>query len=466
MKIWTLNSLLIIVTFLLTLILISKVLREKRAPGSTVAWLLIILFLPYVGIPMYLFMGGRKVKRIALKKAPLYPKLKPLQLSDESSEINCIINKASLPPQTQNNQFKPFSTGEETYQNIMQLLQNAKSSIHIATYIFGNDLVGKAILEVLCEKASSGVDVKLLLDGVGSFWFPRYKLKRLTNAKGAFAFFVPFFRVPFSGHSSLRNHRKMILIDGKKAILGGMNISKEYMGKSPDKKRWIDFCFFISGESLTDFENIFMSDWSFATGKFDKPTKLAFSEENQGSKLSEYQTPIQVITSGPDVAGDPLYDILLTQIFRAKKRIFIATPYFIPDESLTRALELACHRDVDVQIFVPLHSDHILPDLCRRSFLRQISLSGGSIHYYYPQMLHAKLTVIDDTFALIGSANFDMRSLLYNYEVGVLLSSKHEVQLIKDQFDPIIKSTRLAKFTNYTGSNYIEGIGRIMAPLL
>jgi len=466
MKIWTLNSLLIIVTFLLTLILISKVLRERRAPGSTVAWLLIILLLPYVGIPMYLLIGDRKVKRIALKKAPLYPKLNPLLLSGESSEIKCIINKSSLPTQTQNNQFKPLSTGKETYQNIMHLLQNAKSSIHIATYIFGNDLVGKAILEVLCEKASSGVDVKLLLDGVGSFWFPRYKLKRLTKAKGAFAFFVPFFRVPFSGYSSLRNHRKMILIDGKEAILGGMNISKEYMGKLRDEKRWIDFCFFISGEALTDFENLFMSDWSFATGKFNEPTQSFSFAKNQGSELIKNQTPIQVITSGPDVAGDPLYDILLTQIFLAKKRIFIATPYFIPDESLTRAIELACRRGIDVQIFVPLHSDHVLPDLCRRSYLRQISLSGGIIHYFYPQMLHSKLTVIDETFALIGSANFDMRSLLYNYEVVVLLSSKHEVQLIKDQFDPIIKSTRLAHFVNYTGSNYIEGIGRIMAPLL
>ncbi|OFZ46276.1 MAG: hypothetical protein A2381_11615 [Bdellovibrionales bacterium RIFOXYB1_FULL_37_110] len=415
---------------------------------------------------MYLLIGDRKVKRIALKKAPLYPKLNPLLLSGESSEIKCIINKSSLPTQTQNNQFKPLSTGKETYQNIMHLLQNAKSSIHIATYIFGNDLVGKAILEVLCEKASSGVDVKLLLDGVGSFWFPRYKLKRLTKAKGAFAFFVPFFRVPFSGYSSLRNHRKMILIDGKEAILGGMNISKEYMGKLRDEKRWIDFCFFISGEALTDFENLFMSDWSFATGKFNEPTQSFSFAKNQGSELIKNQTPIQVITSGPDVAGDPLYDILLTQIFLAKKRIFIATPYFIPDESLTRAIELACRRGIDVQIFVPLHSDHVLPDLCRRSYLRQISLSGGIIHYFYPQMLHSKLTVIDETFALIGSANFDMRSLLYNYEVGVLLSSKHEVQLIKDQFDPIIKSTRLAHFVNYTGSNYIEGIGRIMAPLL
>jgi cardiolipin synthase A/B len=469
MSLWPFNFIhliVIVLTYFLTLILISKVLREGRAPGSTIAWLLIILLLPFIGIPLYLFLGGRKVKRIAKKKTPLYAGPPPSPLPENGPSLARIMNFSGLPSKTLNNYFKPLPTGEETYDYIINSLQKAQYSIHIATYILGNDSVGRAILELLCEKAQSGVEVKLLLDGVGSFWFPRYRLNKLRKAQGEYAFFVPLVHIPFSAHSNLRNHRKMILIDGREAILGGMNLAQEYMGINSNPQRWVDFSFSICGEALKDLENIFSSDWSFASATPRHPTPTQSSGHDFAREFEQRPTPIQIIASGPDVMGEPLYDILLTEIFTAKKRIGIATPYFIPDESLTRALILACRRGVEVQIVVPARSNHLIADLCRTSYLRQIRLAGGSIRYYVPRMLHTKMTLIDDSLALIGSANMDIRSLFYNYEVGVLLSSQEELKSITEQFDSLLKSTRPASFREYWGSKLIEGIGRVIAPLL
>ena len=434
----SLHHALSILSFFLTLILVAKVLSERRAPGSTMAWLLIMGLIPYVGIPLYLLVGDRKVKRIANQKEKLYLNL-------------------GAPKTTSGNEFTSLPTGEEAYKAILLGINTAKKSIHFATFILGNDPVGQAILGALIEKAKQGVEVRLLLDGVGTVWFPKWRLRQLRRAGGDFAIFVPLFRLPFSGHSNLRNHRKMVLLDGQEAILGGMNATEEYMGPTPDPKRWTDFSFHVRGSALTDFENIFHSDWTFASKKILEPTP---------QPAPAGTTPMQAIASGPDVAGDPLYDALLIQIFAAKKRIWIATPYFIPDESLARALELACRRGVDVRIVVPAHSNHRLADLCRGSYLRQIDHAGGQLCFFQPGMMHAKMTVMDDSFALIGSANLDMRSLLYNYEVGVLLTSKPSVEVIANWFESIFKATHIVHPQDHWGSSSLDGIGRIFGPLL
>ncbi|OFZ78401.1 MAG: hypothetical protein A2583_14020 [Bdellovibrionales bacterium RIFOXYD1_FULL_53_11] len=447
MKSWIFNFIPVLLTFLFTLVLVSKVLKEGRAPGNTIAWLLIIILMPYLGIPLYLLVGDRKVKRIAGNKIPLYPSSK-------------------MPGVTHGNSFMPLPTGEIAFAHIMDSIQNARRSIHIATYIFGNDKVGGAILEALCNQARKGIEVKLLLDGAGSFWFPRKKLKLLVAAGGKYAVFVPLFRIPFSGHSNLRNHRKMVLVDDKEAILGGMNISSNYMGGCPDAKMWLDFSFSITGEALADFEKIFNADWVFAAGMSSNHSKACGSASRQSDIKINQLVPIRVIASGPDVAGDPLYNLLLTKIYAAKSRIWIASPYFIPDESLTRSLELACRRGVEVMILLPLHSDHRIVDWCRTSYLRQIYLAGGKIRFVVSRMMHAKMTLIDDSFALIGSANLDMRSLFYNYEVGVVLSSECEVQSIASRFDTIQREARPGGFKDYRGADLVEGVGRVIGPLL
>ena len=456
--IWFFHHLLSIIVMLSTLALVSKVLTQRRAPGSTIAWLLGMVLIPYVGIPLFLLIGDRKIKRIAAQKNILYPRIKYGETPAQITQVERILLSSGVPPQTHTNHFEPLETGEKAFATILQGIQSAKSTIHYTTFILGNDPVGRAILDALCKKAREGIQVRLLLDGIGSLWFPKARLKQLTEAGGKYALFVPLIRVPFSAHSNLRNHRKMVLIDGKEAILGGMNSAADYMGPSPNKKRWTDFSFLIRGEALKDFESLFKSDWTYASGEHLSPRQISGTPEGK--------TPLQVIASGPDVPADPIYDALLTQIFSAKRRIWIATPYFIPDETLARALELACRRDIDVRILIPAHSNHFLADLCRGSYLKQVFHAGGHLCFFGPQMMHAKVTLIDDSFALIGSANLDMRSLLLNYEVSVLLSSEASVKSIADWFETIFKHAHEAHPKNRWGSSFVDGIGRILGPML
>ena len=180
---------------------------------------------------------------------------------------------------------------------------------------------------------------------------------------------------------------------------------------------------------------------------------------------SPVENKLQIVASGPDVAGDTLYDALLTLIYKAEKRIWIATPYFIPDESLARALQLATRRGVDVRVLTPLKSNHFLADLARGSYLRQLEICGSKI-FLYPKMLHAKAFLIDDKYALIGSANFDMRSLLYNFEVGALVFSKKEIETLEGWFEKrfLESSGHLKPSTFFT--DIFEGIGRVLGPLI
>ena len=264
--------------------------------------------------------------------------------------------------------------------------------------------------------------------------------------------------MPFSTvFSNLRNHRKSLIVDSREAIVGGMNIAKEYMGPVADPKRWIDLCVSIEGSSVQDVVDIFKSDWKFTTGQVIEPRTL------ESTKTSEKSA--QVVGSGPDVIGDPLYDSLLTLIYGATNRIWIGTPYFVPDESLAKALELAAKRGVNVQILLPKKSNHILADMARGTYLRQLSDAGCNVTYS-KKMLHAKAVIVDNECGLLGSANFDMRSLLLNFELGVFVWSKDEIQSLDSWFKNMFLNSEKASFKTNLWINLTEGVGRVLGPLI
>lgn len=459
------SHVLAILTFIFTLLLASQLLRERRSPSSTIAWLLLILFVPYLGVPLYLLLGGRKIKRLASKKEALYmpsAETKTAKTIDLGTTLERILLASGASPKTHLNDFYPLPNGKEAYEEIQKTLGAAKKYIWISTYLMRNDTAGIDILKILCEKAKQGVQVRLLLDGIGSLWFPKKKLKQLQGCGGQFAFFLPLLKVLFSSRSNLRNHRKMILVDGTQGIFGGMNLSSEYLGPPPSKNFWKDFSFRIRGESLVEFEKVFVSDWSFAAQENIKNMKPSLPLPWPDS----FHTAIQVIPSGPDVPEDALYDALLTQFFMATQKIWIATPYFILDEALSRALTLACRRGIDVRILVPKRSNHFIADLCRRSYLHQLYSEGARICLYEPEMMHAKIVLVDNHFALIGSANLDMRSLLLNYEVSVLLSQTHSVQIISQWLTEAFRKTKEAHPKERPSTAILDGIGRILGPMV
>ena len=218
---------------------------------------------------------------------------------------------------------------------------------------------------------------------------------------------------PFRGRTNLRNHRKAVIADGSRVWAGGANIAAEYIGPTHDPLRWRDLSFLLEGPATRHYRNIFLSDWQFATRQNPLPSDEA---DFKAPEIIGHAA-VQVVPSGPDVNRDPLYSAMISAVFQARKYIRIVTPYFVPDETLVQALHMAVHRGVKLQILVPGKSNHWLADMARGPYLRDLQAAGGSILLYPYGMLHGKAMLVDDTLAVIGSANFDMRSLFLNYRI-------------------------------------------------
>jgi cardiolipin synthase len=285
----------------------------------------------------------------------------------------------------------------------------------------------------------------------------------LIDAGGEVSHFMPVFHAPFRGRANLRNHRKLVVVDGRIALTGGMNLAWPYIGPAEAKDLWLDLSVVVEGPAVFELEALFASDWQFATGTDPGGNALPPPpHEGDGAKSSV----VQVVASGPDVAGDPLYESLLALIFSARSRIWIVTPYFVPDEMLARALGLAARRGVDVRVIVPEHSNHLSADLARASYLRDLHNAGGRVLLYMPVMLHAKAVVFDDQLAVIGSANMDMRSLFLNFEVALFVASPGRVKEVADwALGLMADSTRELPAPGWP-RELAENVVRLLSPLL
>jgi cardiolipin synthase len=428
-----------VVSFLMTLALLAKVLGEPRAPTSTIAWLLAIALVPWIGVPFYLVFGNRKLTRLRRDKRPLRKD------ADEKTE-----GAISLRP-----------TGEAAYAAMRDLIDGARRYVYIETFILGDDEVGWALTSRLVARAREGLDVRLLLDGFFAPRAPKARLEALRAAGGQVAIFLPVFGMGMGGHANLRNHRKLAIADGNTAIVGGMNLATEYMGPTPDPSRWRDLAAVVSGPVVAQLQDVFAADWEFA----DKRRTPLLLPEAASGVAAALTTPIRVVASGPDTEADTVYDELLALFFTAKERIWMVTPYFIPDESLAHALALAARRGVDVRLIIPNRSNHLLADLAGGSFVRRVQDAGGHV-LRYPRMIHAKACIVDSTLAMFGSANLDMRSLFLDYEIALGLSSEAAVAMMADWFEEQSRDAVEGLDPATRARLFAENLGRLAAPLV
>ena len=458
--------------FLLAIVLIVRLLQEHHNPGSTLAWLMAIAFIPYVGVPLYLVFGGRKLRKVKAQAKNLSPGV-PLPLQAKTDRpMEKMLLASGATPSSLGNEVSMLDNGEMTYQAIMKMIIEAKESIYITTFILTKDEVGEAIVDLLATKAREGVRVCLLLDALGSLRARGRFVAPIRKAGGEIGIFMPILPIYRKWSANLRNHRKMILVDGEHAIMGGMNLATEYLGPTYDPKRWMDFALLLKGPVYQDLERVFASDWSYATGK-ELPLTLKEAVPDTPDNSDNSVSPkgqLQVVSGGPDVARDAIYETLIFSILRAKERVWIVTPYFVPDLMLFRALLLQARMGHDVQVVVPARSNHRITDLARGYYLRELEKEGVKIHAYHPRMLHSKLMLIDDVVATVGSANFDMRSHYYNYEISVFMHSPHEINAIEEYINVLKKDCRHLPVptTRFRASfnAWIENLTRLFAPLL
>lgn len=436
----------------LTLHFLRHVIKQRKSPSSTLAWLFIVRLQPFVALPLYALLGNRKIH---LTK-PLLPF--PTQHPVFSDPMQRVAMASGSPDPCGNAKLRLITDGEEAFTSMMELIANAKESLFLETYIFSNDEVGVKVLEALTLKAQAGLDVRILLDSFGALISRAPSFKNYIAAGGKFLKFMPMLKNPFHGSTNLRNHRKVLVADYSRSMTGGMNIAKEYMGPSFDSKRWIDQAMVIEGPLVLDMARVFKQDWAFADGKLDEENPPLVKESFPGHVA-------QLVASGPDVYSDPIHEWLLNAIYTAKECIWITTPYFIPDESLAKALELAAKRGVDVKIVTPRRSNHMIADLARSTYLEQLESAGGKI-MLHERMIHAKVTLIDQKYGFAGSANMDARSLLLNYELGIALYSPEDIEQLRTWFESLFPSCSLGVVKRTAVQGWVGGMARIMSPLL
>jgi len=428
------------------------------------SWMISIFFLPYVAVPIYFLIGIRKRESSHKKEYVKFHKVGEYDsyiLNDPHHAISNILKKNGIPPATKGNTFELITNDTEAYNRMLKEIAHAKFSIDICTYVFQFDNTTKVILNALTQKAKEGVSVRILMDLVGSLGasFNPKGFKELKEAGGEIAFFTPILKRPFQNYINLRNHRKIYLFDQTTLLSGGMNLSNEYMGKSDGSKRWKDILYSLKGPSVHNFYSIFHNDWVYAT-KEEKKIDLKIIEEHSGDNI------VQVVPSGPDIPKDALYEALLNAIYSAEKRIWIVTPYFVPDENIIQALVIAQHKGVDVKLITPKSSDHLLADMGRSSYMRELDEIGVDVVLYEGEMLHAKAILFDDMGGMVGSVNLDNRSLFLNYEVVTFVYSPQFIESIEAWMKKLILNSTRGMEKPSKLREAVENIMKVFAPLL
>jgi cardiolipin synthase len=440
------------------LLVIAMILRQRRSPASSLTWLLTIVLLPLVGIPLFWLFGSRKIKRIAQAKPPVA--LTPLPPAAGTAHPDVAQAAAHLGAEalTRGNRLTFHAGGEDAFASLLQLINGARRSIHIETYVLKADVTGRAVIEALIARAKEGLEVRLLVDGLGSFHVARRPLRRLRRAGGRVAFFLPIWRFTLLNRSNLRDHRKIAVFDAARVFAGGRNLANEYLGSGP-AQRWVDLSFVLEGPAVAHYGEIFRYDWAFASRERLPPPAAAEASARQDGAV------MQVVPSGPDVTDDGLFAGILSLIFAARQRLWIVTPYFLPNEMLAEALQIALQRGADVRIIVPQRSDQLLVDLARGQYLSDLAALKAKI-LLYPGMVHAKAILVDDAAAAVGSANFDSRSMFLNFEVTSVIHSADEVRAVAQWMEQLMRETRPMGGARGRGRDTLEGIARLLAPML
>lgn len=397
---------------LLVYVINARAARERRAPAAAISWVMGLALLPYIVLPLYLAFGRRKLPVRELRPVPPGP-----ESLHWAPSLLCGFGLAAPTP----THVRFHGDGAEARDALWEVIAGARETLDVGTFLIGDDPLGREVLARLKDRAHAGVRIRLLHDGVFALSAPRDALRELKEAGAEIAVFKPILALRSKGPRNLRNHRKLVVADGRWLWAGGRNLASEYFTGSEGKPMWLDLSFDLKGAVAAVAAEQFELDWQTATvGRVKLSRPVLESPPEVAGDLAQY------LPSGPDQAEDTAQALLLGACFRAQTRLLAVTPYFVPDSSLLNALRFAARRGVKVTLVIPAISNHRLADFVRGRPLRELANAGAEIRLL-PFMSHAKAVIIDDSFALCGSINLDSRSLLLNYESGVVFYGEAEI---------------------------------------
>ena len=400
-------------------------LLERRPPAATMAWFMGLAFLPVLGIPVYLYLGPRRLrrKREGRRRAKhASARLRVVRgeaggrVPPGSEPFAHFASRLDVPPPLSATAVTLFSEGDAAWEALLAAFAAARDHIHLEYYIFASDRTGARVRDALVERARAGVRVRLLVDAAGSARLSGRFLAPLVEAGGRVARFNPAFRGRSSRLFNFRTHRKIVVCDGRVGFTGGINVIDNQSGAVRGEAAWRDTHLRLEGTAVAGLQAAFLDDWAYAD-----PWRLPQVSEALHRCFFPECAPgphvVHVVPGGPDQDLNAVAALYFAAITGARRRLWITTPYFVPDDAFAAALAGAALRGVDVQLLLPARSDNPLADAAGRTFHRDLLRAGAHIHLYQPRMIHAKAWVVDDQLALVGSANLDQRSLRLNFEV-------------------------------------------------
>ncbi|WP_243396982.1 cardiolipin synthase [Flagellimonas pacifica] len=437
-----------------------RILYETRSSTKTLGYILFIVLVPIIGILFYFSFGVNYRKRKLYSKKiiqdkPLYKDIKDrieaysnlafksaLAANGHQSLME-FIRKSGSGHLTSNNELKLLVNGEEKFPELLKALKKATSHIHIEYYIYEDDLTGNQVADILIDKVKEGVEVRLIYDDFGSHGLGKKFIEKLNNA-GVLT--SPFYKIKwyaFASRINYRNHRKIVIIDGKVGFVGGINMSDKYRNDLNEEKHlfWRDTHLMIHGGATSHLQYLFICDWNFCSSENIDYNESYFPYIKESENIQGEM--VQIAASGPDSSQPVIFYSLLKAIGSAKKSIYITSPYFIPGESIIDALTVAIQGGLDVKIIVPGISDSKMVNTAASSYYTELLPYGVKIYKYNKGFVHAKTMVIDDDLAIVGSANMDYRSFDLNFEVNAVMYSRRIAQQLKDVFNSDLKESEL-----------------------
>lgn len=480
-----------VVSFIVTGILIlniflaiALIFLERRDATSTWAWLLVLFFIPIFGFLIYLMFGRRlREKHLfrwegrnkigidqlidyqmsAIENNTFEFRKEELEKYKDMIYLHLRNNDAVL---TQDNAMTVFNDGSDKFEALIQDLEQATNHIHIQYYIFRLDNLGKRILNVLERKAKEGVEVRLLFDDMGSRGLYKRHFHNLIRLGGKVEAFFPSILPLINTRLNYRNHRKIVVIDGATAYIGGFNVGDEYLGQVKKFGYWRDTHLRIQGSAVHPIQTRFLLDWNQASAEKD----IEYNEQYFPAIPRKGDISMQIVSSGPDSEWEQIKDGYLKMIFRAKKYIYIQTPYFIPDVSFLDALRIACLSGVDVRIMIPNKPDHIFVYWATYSNVGHLLKAGAKIYIYDNGFLHSKQIVIDDEVATVGTANIDVRSFKLNFEVNAFIYDPIAAHQLAELFEQDLLVSRELTLETYQQRSFTirlkESIAHLISPIL
>ncbi len=480
----TLISLFLIVN---TVLAVFTVFKEKRAISTTWAWLLVLILLPGIGFIIYFFLG-RKISKdqifdlktqhiigIELDKEADKTRLRQHEfgLSEENDSpdtlemINLFMDYSDA-PLSEKNEVQIYADGYDKFGKLLEDIENAEDHIHVMYYIFRNDKLGKSIIDALAKKAAEGVKVSLLFDSLGSRGVRRKDFESLIKNGGQVGRSFERDFILMDSNINFRNHRKIVVIDGKIGYTGGFNVGDDYLGEYEHMGYWRDTHLRIEGEGVLLLQARFIMDWN--ASQRDKDNLIVIEERYFPEPEDEGDVLMQVVSSGPDTETQIIKKGFIKMINMANNSIMIQTPYLIPDEAVMEAFNIAIASGIDVKIMIPNKPDHPFIYEATLYYAQELAELGAEIYIYDKGFLHAKTIMVDSMVSSVGTANFDIRSFKLNFEINTFIydadiTTKLEAIYIKDIEDSfLLTKERSMQFTGW--ERFKQAFSRLLSPLL